>query len=88
MGGQPCFYKQLMNGHRIAGNSQILADMIQKYGAEISDDAAYKIIDLQNTAEDAIDRASTLFLEALGYDGPFPHALSFKEPSPASVKDY
>lgn len=82
MGGQPCYYKLIMNGHRVGANTEILLGQVlaaQADGTEISDDDAYKVIKHLNTAEDCTNKATKAFLDAVKYDGPVDHSLSFKE---------
>ena len=78
-GHEPCpECKIVINNGRIAANATVLADAVEKHfakGNKLDSKAAEKIIKLLNDAEDCVDKATTTFLRAQGYDGPVNKAL-------------
>jgi hypothetical protein len=81
MGGQPCKQKILLNGRTIESEAGYLADAVQEPSIEIPDDAGYKIVELLNTAEDAVFQAKRAYLESQDFNGPWPHSMSDKADS-------
>lgn len=79
MGGLPCKEKILLNGGDIRNTVEMLCYRIQEPGIELSEDVGYKIVELFNTAEDAVFRAKRIYLESQGFTGPWPHAMNYKE---------
>lgn len=82
MGGQPCYYKLLMNGTTIALESEKIVAMVEKIqeeGGTIDDEYGYKMVEELNLAENAVFRAKTALARSQGFDGPFPHSMSEDE---------
>jgi hypothetical protein len=82
VGGLPCKEKIILNGGDIVGVLEYLCQRVQAPGTvELSEDAGYKIVELLNTAEDAVFRAQRVWLESQGFTGPWPHAMNYKDGS-------
>ena len=83
MGGLPCKEKIILNGGCIASTLEYLCDRVVAPGTvELSEDAGYKMVELLNTAEDAVFQAQRVWLESQGFEGPWPHSLNFEYKEP------
>lgn len=76
-GAAPCL-KVILNGARVASNTDILVDQVREYEETISEEYALMMVAELNEAEDCVDRATRLFLESQNFSGPYPHSLDFK----------
>jgi hypothetical protein len=80
MGGLPCKEKILLNGGTIASEAGMLLSRVAAPGTvELTEEDGYEIIKHLNTAEDAMFRAKRAWLKSQNYDGPLPHALTFRK---------
>lgn len=76
MGGQACKVKIILNGGTIESEVHALCYQIQE--SDISDEVGYEIVEYLNHAENLIFGAKHIFLKSQGFNGPWPHSLSFK----------
>lgn len=77
MGGLPCKEKIILNGGCIQSTLEYLCQRVQAPGTvELSEEAGYKMVELLNTAEDAVFKAERVWLESQGFKGPWPRSLS------------
>lgn len=76
MGASACKLKIILDGGSAAGYAQALCDATQnltdKETSMLTDEVAYPIIKQLITAEQALEKAHDLFLDAVGYGGPRP----------------
>lgn len=76
MGDLACKAKIILDGGSAAGYAQALCNVAMslsdKQAAKLTDDVAYPIIDRLISAENALEDAHNLLLDALAYDGPRP----------------
>jgi len=76
MGGLSCKAKIILDSGGAAGYAQALsavaASLTDKETAKLTDEVAYPIIECLITAENALENAHNMFLDAMGYDGPRP----------------
>lgn len=80
MGGQICKEKIILNGGTIESEVSQLCYRIQEPDTqELSEKAGYEMVELFNKAEDLILRAKRIWLESQGFEGPWPHALTFRQ---------
>lgn len=84
MGEQACKLKIILDGGSAAGYAQALVDTAKaldsKETAVLTDDVAYPIIEQLIFAEDALQMAHNLLLDAIGYTGPRPGSYYPKAP--------
>lgn len=76
MGGQACRVKAILNGGAVQDSAQRLCYVIEEteYSA-LSDEQWTEVIKHLNAAEDSMGKANRSFLEALGFNGPWPNSL-------------
>lgn len=71
-----CKAKIILDGGSAAGYAQALCNaamsLTDKQTAKLTDEVAYPIIERLIIAENALEDAHNLFLDAVGYDGPRP----------------
>lgn len=76
MGEAACKAKIILDGGSAAGYAQALcsaaASLSDKQTAKLTDEVAYPIIERLITAENALEDAHKMFLDAINYDGPRP----------------
>lgn len=76
MGGLACKAKIILDGGGAAGYAQSIciaaSSLTNKETAKLTDEVAYPIIERLITAENALEDAHNMFLDAVGYDGPRP----------------
>lgn len=76
MGEAACKAKIILDGGSAAGYAQALTNaamsLSEKQTAKLTDEVAYPIIELLITAENALEDAHNMLLDAVGYDGPRP----------------
>lgn len=76
MGASACKLKIILDGGSAAGYAQALSSaalaMTEKETSLLTDEAAYPIIKRLITAENALEEAHNLFLDAIKYSGPRP----------------
>lgn len=76
MGAAACKAKIILDSGSAAGYAQALADTAKaldsKETAALTDDVAYPIIEQLIFAENALEMAHNLLLDAVGYTGPRP----------------
>lgn len=76
MGASACKLKIILDGGSAAGYAQALCNAAQnltdKEISMLTDEVAYPIIKQLITAEQALEKAHNLFLDAVGYGGPRP----------------
>lgn len=76
MGDLACKAKIILDGGSAAGYAQALCaaagSLTDKQTTKLTDEVAYPIIERLITAENALEDAHNMFLDAVGYDGPRP----------------
>lgn len=76
MGALACKAKIILDGGSAAGYAQALnslaASLTDKEVQKLTDEVAYPIIERLITAENALEDAHNMVLDAMGYDGPRP----------------
>lgn len=73
MGDTACKLKIILDGGSAAGYAQALTDAAKVASDEVfTDEVAYPIIKHLITAENALEKAHNLLLDAVGYSGPRP----------------
>jgi hypothetical protein len=76
MGAQACKLKIILDGATAAGYAQGLTDtaraLSDKDTAKLTDDVAYPIVEQLIRAEEALELAHNLLLDAVEYTGPRP----------------
>lgn len=76
MGAAACKAKIILDSGSAAGYAQALnavaASLTDKEAAKLTDEVAYPIVERLIIAENALEDAHNLFLNAMGYDGPRP----------------
>lgn len=77
MGGLSCKAKAILNGGMVQSASEKLCYLIDEtdYDA-LTDDQWAIVIKQLNAAEDSMFKAQRAYLEALGFNGPWPKSLS------------
>lgn len=77
MGALPCRTKIILDGGRAAGLAESVRDAAQSLTEEqaalLTDSVAYPIIKQVIAAEEALESAHNLLLDAIGYTGPRPN---------------
>jgi hypothetical protein len=76
VGGQACKAKVILNGAAVGGLAESLCYLVDEteYDA-LTDEQWTAVIKHLNTAEDAMLKAQRSFLEALGFNGPWPTSM-------------
>lgn len=74
MGAGACKLKIILNGSTIQNELRDLCYEV-KASDPIDDKIGYQMVELLNTAEDAVFQAKRLWLESQGFNGPWPHSL-------------
>lgn len=76
MGALACKAKIILDSGSAAGYAQALnsltASLTDKEVQKLTDEVAYPIIERLITAENALEDAHNMILDAMGYDGPRP----------------
>lgn len=76
MGAQACKAKIILDSGNAAGYAQALCNtamsLSDKQTDKLTDEVAYPIIERLITAENALEDAHNMVLDAMGYDGPRP----------------
>lgn len=76
MGGVSCKAKAILNGGGVQDGAARLCYLIDETEyAALTDDQWIAVIKPLNAAEDAVNKATRAFLDALGYTGPLPKSL-------------
>lgn len=71
-----CKTKIIINGGNSANLLQELCYVVKSLPVEQDISTSDKLIQLLNRIEDDVCQAQRLFLQGIGYNGPFPKALS------------
>lgn len=76
MGGTACKAKVILNGGAVQDGANRLCYLVDEteYNA-LTDDQWIAVIEHLNEAENAVNSATKEFLEALGFEGPWPKSL-------------
>lgn len=76
MGAAACKAKIILNGASIYNETEELCAQVEALPAKaFTDEDAYAVVRLLNTAEDAVMAAKRVYLEMVGFEGPWPAAL-------------
>jgi hypothetical protein len=79
MSGAACKAKVILNGGAIQDAANRLCYQVEEIeAADFPYDEGVKMVKLLNEAEDLVFRAQRIFLESIGFDGPWPNALKLK----------
>lgn len=76
MGGTACKAKAILNGAAVQDLAERLCYLVDETEyASLTDDQWIAVVKHLNTAEDAVLKAQKTFLEALGFNGPWPNSM-------------